>query len=924
MTLPSIFQRGGIDRFLRCALFLLLSAAPLSAQISGSATLDGRSAAAGGRDSVTYPPTELLVEYQPEPCGIQTTAPRFSWVLQNPVRGHRQTAFRILVSSSVFVLGLGIGDLWDSGKAQSGQSTNVEYAGPPLAGSRKYFWKVMVWDQTDTPGPWSLNQTLGTGVFPGHWTAEQIWDGTVGGNNYCYLRHRFDLPKQVVLARLHVSAHDDYELYVNGQYVGKGPAQSDPYDRQLYNTYDVADLLGTGSNTIAALAHYHGAGAGCGVLGTPAFILQMHVKFVDQSTTTVVTDASWKVRPVTPYGELAPFRGPSFAMATAAEWYDARSEEPGWQTNAFNDSHWQSAAVVQPGYNLVAQECAQEEVERVLTPGMVVQPAAGVSLVDFGENISGHIRLVIRDPYEDQTITVWYSEEMENGRIVRDRDGITDYHDQYICSGNPLQIWEPDIKYNGFRYVEVEGYPGPVSPADITASYVHTSVNPRSQCETSSSRWNSIFDISVRTQKNSMQGILADCPQREQTQYAADALIQGHNVAYNFNNPGLLRKYVYDLWGSNLGGAIILDKHPSMTGQIVPESSLLWPVGLWNQYLYYDDLRLLQEMYPNLQAMVSTFDLFRNGSTNLLTSVPGVSIADAPVDIIDHSGAALTIQNCLYYQTLRIAADIADVLGNAAEATAYRNVADLVKGGINSHLFNGVDRYFDCSGSAQAHSLASVLPLYVGIVPAAQEQAVLDRVKSLGFEPSVQGGFYLIETLYKHDEGQFAYDLVNQSSTRWAKMVNAGATTCWEWWEPNLSRSHGRTAYPMKFFKSGLVGVEPTSPGFGTFRVRPHIGGGLTYAQCDIPTIKGSVGSRWKKVATGLQMSVHVPVNTVAEVHVPALAWNLPYIKDGDTTIWNNGTYLGGTSGVTYVGVDGEYVIFNLQSGLYYLEVVGS
>lgn len=924
MTTPSILESRGIDRFLWSVLFLFLSTAPLAAQMTGSARLSGNKVWAGPDRAVVYAPTNLLAEFQEEPRGIQTTAPRFSWVLQNPARGHRQTALRILVSSSAYLLGLNYGDLWDSGRVQSGQSTSVEYAGSPLAGSRQYFWKVMVWDESGRPSPWSLNQSLGTGVFPGYWTAEQIWDGSSGGNNYCYLRHTFNLTKQVLLAKFYVSAHDDYELYLNDQLVGKGPAQSDPYNRQLYNTYDVVGLLTTGANTIAVQAHYHGAGAGCGVLGTPAFILQGQVKFADQTTTQIVTDASWKTRPNTPFDELSPFRGPAFAMATGTEWFDARIDEPGWETRAFSDSHWQNAVVVAPGYNLIAQECAEEEVERVLSPTLLVQPAVGVTLVDFGENISGHIRLVIRDPSEDDEVTVWYSEELQNGRIFRDRDGISDYHDRYTCSDDPVQVFEPDIKYNGFRYVEVEGYPGPVFPADITASYVHTSVDPVSHFETSSSLWNSIFDISVRAQKNSMQGIFADCPQREQTQRAAGALIQGHNVAYNFNNPGLLRKYVYDLWSSNLGGALVLDRYPSMTGEFVPESSLLWPVALWNQHLYYDDLRLLQEMYPNLQMMISTFDLFRNGSTNLLTSVPGVSVADSPVDIIDQSGAALTIQNCLYYQALGITADVADVLGYTAEAGAYRNVADLVAAGINAHLFDGVDRYFDCLGSTQAHSLASVLPLYVGIVPAAQEQAVLDRVKSLGFQPSVQGGFYLIETLYKYDEGQFVYDLVNQSNALWANMVNQGATTCWESWQSDLSLSHGRTAYPMKFFKSGLLGVEPTSPGFGTFRVRPHIDGGLTYAQCDVPTIKGAVGSRWVKTPTGLRMAIHVPVNTVAEVHVPAYLWNVPYIKDGAFTIWNNGIYLGGSAGVSYVGVDGEYVVFNLQSGFYHLEVVGS
>ena len=57
-------------------------------------------------------------------------------------------------------------------------------------------------------------------------------------------------------------------------------------------------------------------------------------------------------------------------------------------------------------------------------------------------------------------ITVWYSEEKSGSRIVRNRDGITNYYDKYTCKGGASETWEPDVKYNGFRYIEIEGYPG--------------------------------------------------------------------------------------------------------------------------------------------------------------------------------------------------------------------------------------------------------------------------------------------------------------------------------------------------------------------------------------------------------------------------------------------------------------------------------
>src|SRR4051794_5072623 len=95
-------------------------------------------------------PQQLRCEYRVNPQGIDVTEPRLSWILApvNPLaRGLRQTAYRILVSTSEQVLAAGAGDLWDSGKVESGQSIHVAYQGRPLTSRLAAFWKVQVWDQ---------------------------------------------------------------------------------------------------------------------------------------------------------------------------------------------------------------------------------------------------------------------------------------------------------------------------------------------------------------------------------------------------------------------------------------------------------------------------------------------------------------------------------------------------------------------------------------------------------------------------------------------------------------------------------------------------------------------------------------------------------------------------------------------------------
>jgi alpha-L-rhamnosidase len=94
----------------------------------------------------------LRCEALVDPLGIDTSRPRLSWVMDTAdeapvVRGQRQTAYRILVASAPGVLAGERGDLWDSGRVNSDQSTYVEYAGRPLVSGESCFWKVRTWDR---------------------------------------------------------------------------------------------------------------------------------------------------------------------------------------------------------------------------------------------------------------------------------------------------------------------------------------------------------------------------------------------------------------------------------------------------------------------------------------------------------------------------------------------------------------------------------------------------------------------------------------------------------------------------------------------------------------------------------------------------------------------------------------------------------
>ncbi len=127
---------------------------------------------AGPADNGAITIKVLRCEYAKNPLGIDTPAPRFSWILESNQRGQMQTAYRILVASSTQKINPDIADKWDSGKVNSDKSVNVPYEGKVLSSGEKYFWKVRVWDKNGKSSTWSKPATFTIGLLK-----ESDWQG---------------------------------------------------------------------------------------------------------------------------------------------------------------------------------------------------------------------------------------------------------------------------------------------------------------------------------------------------------------------------------------------------------------------------------------------------------------------------------------------------------------------------------------------------------------------------------------------------------------------------------------------------------------------------------------------------------------------------------------------------------------------------
>ena len=163
-----------------------------------------------------------------------------------------------------------------------------------------------------------------------------------------------------------------------------------------------------------------------------------------------------------------------------------------------------------------------------------------------------------------------------------------------------------------------------------------------------------------------------------------------------------------------------------------------------------------------------------------------------------------------------------------------------------------------------------------------------------------------------------AYALLNQKSwPSWLYSVTQGATTIWERWD-GWTEDKGFQDPGMNSFNHyayGSIGdwlyavvagidVDPERPGFQHILIRPRPGGGLTYARAHYHAITGKIASEWRIEQGSFRLAVTIPTNTSATVYIPAR-------KPEDVLHAEH------MEGVTFLGMQGDRAVFEVESGSY-------
>ena len=884
---------------------------------------------------------KLRCEHLQNPVGIGTAQPLLSWEIQSSVRSVQQTAYEIIVASSVELIQKNQGDLWQSGKVNGETSINISYAGKPLKSRDRCFWKIRAYTNKGTT-PWSSIASFSIGLLnKSDWKAQWIgydkafpWDSITQFSRLStrYFRKQFSTLNKIKKATVYISGLGLYELYLNGKKVGDrvlAPAPTDYQQSVLYNTFDVTSQLKNGENAIAAVL---GNGRYFTMrqnykpqkiknFGFPKILLQLEIEYEGGKKETIISDDTWKMNADGPVRTNNEYDG---------EEYDARKELTGWDRISYNDQTWKVAEkVTAPSGVLTAQMNEPMRVVKTIQPLTIRRLKPGVQILDMGQNMVGWIKMKVKGERGDQ-VKLRFAESLQsNGELYVANLRDAKVTDIYTLKGREEEQWHPIFVYHGFRYVEVTGFPGNATKDNFIGEVVNDDLATIGSFQSSNEVLNKIYHNAWWGIAGNYKGMPIDCPQRNERQpWLGDRTIGSLGESFVFDNANLYAKWLKDIQQSQTEAGVIPDVAPAFWNYYTDD--ITWPSTYFTVadmlYQQFGDKRSVQLHYSSMKKWVAhiqekymqNYIVSKDKYGDWCMPPEALSLIHAKDSSRITSGAL--IATAYFYKVLGYMQKFAGIIGADNDISGYASTAEKIKAAFNQQFYHPQKKYYSNNTVT-----ANLLPFYFGITPDSLKADILTaitqkiRLENGGhISTGVIGSQWIMRALSNNERPEVAYQMATTKTyPGWGYMVENGATTIWELWNGNTanpqmnSQNHVMLLGDLiTWMYENLAGIksDEKAVAFKKIIMKPMPVDGLTYVNASYHSSYGPVISKWKNKTEQFEWQVSIPANTTAIVYIPAVDL---------ASVFENAKPAVNAPGVKFIRMEGKTALFELGSGDY-------
>lgn len=852
----------------------------------------------------------LVCEYEESPLLVEEQAPRFGWQVRSTENGFEQTAYELEIFDNKG------NTVWLSGKIQSDESQRIPYAGKTrLTAGEQYQWRVRIWDNTDKNTPWSKKNVFR--LAPDNKQLNAYWIGAIkredshlpGGRNYhnvpdssdkgrlwretnplsrrsIYLRKSFTTQKRIKDAVIYISGLGHYELSLNGKKIGKdqyNPLWSD-YDKTVYyNAYDLTGELKNGINTIGVLlgnGFYNEQGGRYKKMqvsfGPPTLFLKLFIAYSDGTKEEIATDKDWKYSP-------SPI---VFNSMYGGEDYDARLEQPGWDTPRFDDSQWLPVVVDDSPKGELKPQTSTPVREMEYFNTKEFGKIGETYVLDMGQNISGYPAFTVKGKRGDK-IRLTVAERINDDGSINQTQSGGPYYYEYTLKGEGEETWQPRFSYYGFRYIQVEGarLSEPHDKGDLPvikemkSCFVYNSAEPAGSFHSSNEIFNNAHQLIVNAVKSNMQAVFTDCPHREKLGWLEEIHLNGPGLYYNFNLARFAPKIMQDIRDAQLPNGLITSIAPEYVvfDGGFRDSPEWGSAGVIFPFMYY-------EFYGDNSLIVKYYDVMKRYVDYLTTTAKNHIVShglgdwcdyreDQPYGVSNNTPVSLSA-TAHYFMVIDYLVQAAEMLGKEEDITGYSDLREKVKAAFNNEFFNENTKQYGTGSQA-----SNAMPLFAGLVAPDDKQAVLDHLvndieeKEYRLSTGDVGNRYLFQALARNGLDEIMYRMHNHNEVPgYGFQLQFGATTLTELWDPRKGASwnHFMMGQIEEWFYRSLAGITVDDySGFRNIVIAPKPVGDLKFVEASYETWYGTIRINWEVNDGQFEMEIEVPVNCTAKVYLP-------------------------------------------------------
>jgi len=723
-----------------------------------------------------------------------------------------------------------------------------------------------------------------------------IWRGvTETSAGYTVFRKTFSA-MDVSAATLNLFADARYVLWVNGQYVQRGPCRFDPAGPE-YDALNVAPFLVPGTNTLAVMVMSYPTNSSSinskMKRHVPGLTAWLRVG-LGANVMNVLTDATWK------WKNNLRYKAPGIGWGFVNDTVDARLDDGDWTRTNYNDSAWTAAAAISGAqWGALQARTTPLQMEQDVTVSGATFPISltGSNVVYFTlpQMVQGYFEIDVGSATAGSSIGVMVSERGSTNSIsMSDNYGSVF---SYTSAAGRLKCFCTDTM--GFHYLQITNMGGSSTIYGVRVvdhRYPYTNAGSFS----SSDPWlNDLWGRAVQTIRMCASDGYMDCTLRERAEWMGDSAVVEYPVSRVTlagpvvagqplaSDSGLVRNMIRHIAesGSQLGDGRLKAHACSDRFDIhgyIEDYSCLWVQALRQYYENTGDTNLINEVWPALTGQMQWF-LDRRSAARGLVFAREFVIFDNPLKYVYCEGATL---NAFIYRALLDSAELGNAIGQGVTASNYLAAAGLLQTNYNLYLWDSVHGTYygglnsdgsltttnSSGGSISPTSTchAAILALDRGIVLtnrlASVQQYFLSNYAAAVSYPYT--AFWVLNNLYSLDDSSHDLEAVNYIRNQWSGVMQRTDTGTLTETFNGGEACHNFGASAAYFLSSYILGVRLDGPALNRkLIVEPRLSW-LTSAQGNVVTELGVVPVSWSFTNGQFALNCTIPNGATATLRI--------------------------------------------------------